>query len=143
MNIKENEHLKRNKMNDLAKRVVACKGWEWLPGIAVYIKNSELETVTSRVTGTIVPNSGGLRVITNQRWCKPTEVTPILEDPATTGVLLQLCRDAGDEPSLHVRFEGGGWVVHTGLDFHGESEATEIGAMVCYLESCDDDQRGH
>lgn len=98
----------------LAKRLVACKGWRWMPGMA--------DTWGGRVR-----EGDGIDRI---------KALPDLTDPATLGCLLALVREAWGDPKAYVR-AGRGWEWVT--DFyverrppHGETEAE---ALVAALEA--------
>jgi len=67
----------------LAKRLVACKGWRWMPGMA--------DTWGGRVR-----EGDGIDRI---------KALPDLTDPATLGCLLALVREAWDDPTLCVVFD--------------------------------------
>ena len=83
-------------MNDeLAKRAVACSGWQRLPGLVV-------------VGDVPLPEFGGavrLRIVSAyEAWGGPVEAPlgwlPDFSDPATVGCLLMLVLMAHDQPEL-------------------------------------------
>jgi hypothetical protein len=85
---------------DLARRAVACRDWRWMPGMAT----------TGNYRLTLASD--------DQQWfilCRPSGTSPVeregdmggnlpdLSDPATIGCLLQLVRDALNDPRAYCR----------------------------------------
>jgi hypothetical protein len=78
-----------DEQSNLARRVVACKGWRWMPGMRRIVGRPEpLEDYAGRIadTGRRAPDGPGL---------------PDLTDPATLGCLLALVRAAWGDPLLY------------------------------------------
>ena len=125
-------------MTDLAKRAVACKHWRWMPGMSV-----DARAQVGRMphcTVIHIDEGWGVGVHDGIEICSDlddmTGVLPRFEDPATLGCLLQLVREAHDNPRIHVR-----WVVGAerwACGFDGKSYGTgesEAEALVAALES--------
>jgi hypothetical protein len=124
----------------LAKRVVACKGWRWMPGM--------LDVHGGRV----VSVEGGLLRLDYRDDDDPIRTSasaclPDLTDPATLGCLLACVREAWRYPSAHpmpwghTKFkpEPVGWSVMLGADDTLPnatlSAPTEAEALVAALEA--------
>jgi len=120
----------------LSWRLKACKHWRWVPGMLAWCED---DTVTHRVTR--VSQSGypfgclpdeGVRV-----WELSADSLPDLNDPATLGCLLELVRQAWDDPDITPRRYAGlrpnSWIVHHGSRCAvGDSERE---ALVAALEA--------
>jgi hypothetical protein len=107
----------------LAKRVIKCKGWRWLPGMAYQTSDG----VTWRV-----PDSGLVAL--------EFECLPMLDDPTTLGGLLELVRRAWQDNSLYVhpisRIKGKQWRVgRIGIVPILSDYSSEVEALVSALES--------
>lgn len=70
-------------MIELAKRVVACKGWRWMPGMR-WLSDED---------------HGRLDDFQPEYMGRPTHALPDLSDPATLGCLLALLREAWGMPT--------------------------------------------
>ena len=82
---------------ELGRRVVACKGWRWMPGMAWVIP----------------PEARGIwpKHLHRGRYPVPEGVAPVpdLRDPATLGCLLALVREAWDDPFALVDYDRKHW----------------------------------
>jgi len=108
--------------NELARRAVACKGWQWMAGMLT-------------LEGYRLDNSGRLKAE------QQGDQLPDLNDPATVGCLVALVRKAWGEPTAHaVPFSDGTWYVQGKYidDEHGHGD-TEAEALVRALEFKDPD----
>lgn len=72
------------KMQDLARRAVACKRWRWMPGMAG-CQGERVLDVSISGSATVVDFEDH-----DPRWTLPDEALPDLTDPATLGCLLAL-----------------------------------------------------
>ena len=107
----------------LSRRLVACKGWRWMPGMLAYFEHD------------------GRRVrVTDPACWVSTTALPDLTDPATLGCLLALVREAWGMPTgitVSYSSDGGLWGVswsgatHVGWCGRGVTEAE---ALVAALE---------
>jgi hypothetical protein len=84
---------------DLARRLVACPGWRWLPCCPWMRKEG-----------------GGLWshgvCQTDTRGVPPIGAVPVISSPAVPGLVLHLVRLAWGEPHAFVQYTGeGGWTV--------------------------------
>lgn len=89
-------------VNALARYAVSCKGWQWLPGMRA-IGRKRLPEAWFRVEEKLSKLTGD--------W---SEAIPDLSDPATVGCLLQLVREAWDDPEAHLALGAAGWVLLSG-----------------------------
>jgi hypothetical protein len=118
-----------NELETLARRAIACKHWEWLPGMLAIMPASR--TTTARVS--------------DVGWCSDESDLPDLSDPATLGCLLALVRKAWKQPSISTRYseyqDRVEWDVPTPVEqermrdilfFTGQTEAE---ALVAALEA--------
>ncbi len=127
-------------MNELAKRVVACKGWRWMAGMLVRAGNSTMRLDGVDVDGRAVryERSGSDRCACYPGW--PSEkVLPDLTDPATVGCLMQMLRDA--YPTAEIRID---WLpaddtttirIDDGTPWLAGNGATLAEALVAALEA--------
>lgn len=136
----------------LARRAVACKGWRWMPGMAIG------EMGLGCTSGLFICDHGrvldvrdddGMQMVSaseypydddgipEYRWADATHV-PDLEDPATLGCLLALVREAHGVPCLQVsvkisREHGYQFDCHPHL--RGQWVDSEAEALVTALEA--------
>ena len=141
---------------ELGKRLVACKGFRWLPGMLCQRRMHTGEWVSMRLTDdtTVVDyrvvernavpsmNQAAARImgegyITLNGWVLADDLLPDLSDAATKGCVLQLVREAWGDPELFaVVMYDGRWSVRNPSSrvAYGESGTTEADAMVAALE---------
>lgn len=110
-------------MTELAKRLVACKGWRWMPGMravgrSCFVAWFRVEEPLRKLHGD---------------W---KDALPDLNDPGTMGCLLALVREAWEDPSICTAVDntGCGWWVE-GLDVPMTLHGTEAEALVAALEA--------
>ena len=143
-------------MVDMAKRLVACKHFQWMPGMRVlHIEGGE----AGSVRGTYLSagaQDGDLRIQwddyaprgLSSDWSNPQNfrphpwvfdyALPDLSDPGTLGHLLAFVREAWDDPLICTfiaadTWEGCGWWVE-GRSVPGTLYNTEAEALVAALE---------
>lgn len=110
----------------LARRVVACSCWAWRPGMAwEVVREAPLEAVRGRVLDSDPWTRDG--------WTPYPGAVPVLDDPATRGCLLQLVRDAHDDPSASTHHVASRvWIVDVESAPDGYDE---VEALVLALEA--------
>jgi hypothetical protein len=133
-------------LQTLARRAVACKGWRWVPGMAVadafgWRRGLVVDIAPLPEPGAWVANRAGVS------WLSAEELgrcLPDLSDPGTLGCLLALVREAIGCPEAHVYYADLSrlWVVrwgHEGLGVRTVDASTEAEALVAALEAapCD------
>jgi hypothetical protein len=128
-------------MNDeqiaLAKRAVACKGWQWLPGMLGFDPDGINDPV--RVA---FPPGKAYRMPTLAAWGRPSYIVhcelPDLTDPATLGCLLALVREAHSVPFLQVSVSISlehGYRFECNPNHRGQWVNSEAEALVAALEA--------
>ena len=124
-------------IEQLARRVIACKRWRWVPGM---LSNKDLRVTRCDDDGYVVGYYENMSYIAE---CVPGTL-PDLTDPATLGCLLALVREAwGPEATVSVNISGF-WAVGGAHIQKGKSaghtinlgiwKATELEALVSALE---------
>lgn len=140
----------------LARRAVACKGWRWMPGMAI------AEMGLGCTSGLFICDHGrvldvrdddGMQMVSaseypydddgipEYRWADATHV-PDLTDPATLGCLLALVREAWNADWIYVVCdqmndpEDGGYLWRVCVPWASDIVApTEAEALVAALEA--------
>ena len=112
-------------MNELAKRLVACKRFRWMPGVRWLMLRAEGTLLGSGR----VPDGPALFFNSEGRL-------PDLNDPGTIGCLLALVRKAWDDPLICVAVDntGCGWWVN-GRNVPMTLYGSEAEALVATLEA--------
>lgn len=124
-------------IEQLARRVIACKRWRWVPGM---LSNKDLRVTRCDDDGYVVGYYENMSYIAE---CVPGTL-PDLTDPATLGCLLALVREAwGPEATVSVNISGF-WAVGGARIQKGKSaghtinlgiwKSTELDALVSALE---------
>ena len=113
----------------LSRRVVACKGWRWMPGML---------TDEGRRVMQVWPDNLGIKWshLLDNRVVRDADALPDLTDPATLGCLLALVREAGGDPFLcpAADRETGWWLNGYAAVDYLQSYRTEAEALVAALE---------
>jgi hypothetical protein len=92
---------------ELAKRAVACKHWEWVPGMKLQDGRRVIVIQdTSALLSATNNQVGWFPILEND-----SEVLPDLDDPATFGCILHLVRKAWRDKDFSM-YKDGAW---TGL----------------------------
>jgi len=113
--------------NELARRFVACKGWQYRRGMVL-----SDGTMVVRVAANGQPVvAGGI----SRGGCALSETLPDLSDPATIGCILALVRTAWGNDSVCVYMYGRAWNVMASGSITEHFGATEIEALLAALEA--------
>ena len=133
---------------ELAKRAVACKGWQWMPGMRGWKLNNHGVPFSIRFVegvermGALAEVGTGKHIPSGYATCdgdwRAADITPDLTDPATVGCLLALVREVWSDPYLCVVGDPDtGWRVDAVTaqvqDLHGYRIEAE--ALVAALEA--------
>lgn len=111
-------------MEALGRRAVACKHWQWMPGMAVLGGFAGVDRLVTDKFGMVhVPDADA-------------GVVPDLSDPATRGAVLALVRGAYADRSFGVRCVAGLWYEEsTTRALVARGSETEAEALVAALEA--------
>lgn len=132
---------------DLARRAVACRGWRWMPGMLVRTSASAMRIDGADVDGRPVRREDEGEGGGNECYAgwRSQEVLPDFTDPATRGCLLQLVREAWEDPGISVRgmlqVDGDyhwyivGGRAHGDVFYRQGTHGTEPAALVAALEA--------
>ena len=121
----------------LSRRVVACKGWRWMPGTAT-VQGERVVLVDADGTLRLAAPWGGTVGVTAVRsfYDSSGACLPDLSDAATLGCLLALVREAwGQDDLVAFRFDGQWCAEVTPQEgqhhaFYGASEAEALAAAL-------------
>ena len=121
----------------LSRRVVACKGWRWMPGMAT-VQGERVVLMDDDGTLRLAAPWGGTVGVTAVRsfFDSSGACLPDLTDPATLGCLLALVREAWGDPFLcpAADRETGWWLNGYAAVDYLQSYRTEAEALVAALE---------
>lgn len=122
-------------MNEqLGRRAVACKGWQWMSGMAWTCGQANGRISNSRDVKADGLGALFCRVHLSISSTAPT--LPNLDDPATLGCLLHLVREASGDPLCSTDAnQSGDWTVYGCLPTIKHHRNTEAEALVEALES--------
>lgn len=148
---------------ELGKRIVACKAWRWMPGMLCQRRLHTGEWVPVRLTDctivadyrvverTAVPSMNqdaarmmGEGYIALDGWVLADDLLPDLSDAATKGCVLQLVREAWDDPEAHFSLGAAGWTLMSGesriadVVYPSPPSKDEAEAMVLAMETAHD-----
>lgn len=117
---------------DLARRAVACKGWQWLPGMRYRLSPRH---PWCRYEGGDATDDDGNPVTESPPAARSALAVPDLSDPATLGCMLALVREAWGDPHAYLAPGDGRFVGRGARDgIYGEG-VTEADALVAALEA--------
>jgi len=141
-----------DKMENLARRAVACDGWRLMAGMALVDGEGTVYTLAPRLARYFPEYTRGRDLVyrtgpkaAHKRRPMPGDILPDLTDPATLGCLLALVREKwlGSEAyayRLDADSNGPRWVVgDTATDVLAGPFSTEAEALVAALEASGDD----
>ena len=131
-------------MSDLAKRLLACPRFRWMPGMRA--NDQRIVACDPNSSDVCIADEGCTEEGHTARWVEPQRLRPDLSDPATLGCLLALVREAHKQPNAYARlrrnprsFEGLYWEVLANAEEWRESAlghgSTEAAALVAALEA--------
>ena len=134
----------RDEQIALARRAVACKGWRWMPGMAVQavLTDGAVEPVVGIVVGfmDVLPSVWWPDLLARRVHHPTNHLIPDLSDPSTLGCLLALVREAWGDKRTAVKWwepEGCAYYIHP-LDTWRQPItlfASEAEALVAALEA--------
>ena len=131
------------KNEELARRAVACRHWQWAPGVLTLEEIMPPAITLGWDAARVLHADEGeaVRVCTVLGKIRDIHATalPDLSDPCTLGALLALVREAWGDPHLHVGRRIAGWGVWTSQstplpECVGKGD-TEPEALVAALEA--------
>ena len=126
-------------LTELAKRLVKCKHFRWMPGMRWRFDVESHRNVWSRYTGSDLCDDDGNPITEANPFDRTHDKRIIIDlsDAATKGCLLQLVRDALNKPISSVVYSAAddGWYLHTKSQFWPVVYDSEEEAMVVALES--------
>lgn len=129
----------------LAKRLVACKVWRWLPGMLgwrpdnhgvphsiPFVKGVEsMEALAGVGTGPLVASG----YATCDGYWRSDDVTPDLTDPATLGCLISLIQESYNK-KIVVSIGNGWWSIQTDYqDWDQDNTSSILEALTLAMES--------
>ena len=122
-------------MTDLAKRLLACPRFRWMPGMHA----NAGRVLDVRGAEICLADEGATEDGNTVRWVDSAGLGPYLTDPATLGCLLALVEERyGDGcyvQNLNGGLYGDGWVVFIDDQALTERHQTRVHALVAALEA--------
>lgn len=128
----------------LARRAVACRHWQWAPGMLSRCNTPTRRAVYRWLVGLDTRHYGLVCIVQDKhgRPCRkmatlqpgPDDL-PDFDDQATLGCLLGLVRLARLDRRLYVRARANKWRCHSGVTPIGDWFDTEAAALVAALEA--------
>jgi hypothetical protein len=145
---------------ELGRRLVACRGFRWMPGMLCQRRVRTAEWVSVRLTEhtsvadyrvverNTVPsmNQAAASImaegyVTQSGWVMTDDLFPDLSDAATKGCVMQLVREAWDDPEAHFALGATGWTLMSGesrvadVMYPSRPSDDEAEAMVTAMEA--------